>query len=107
MPRRNRPHRPGPTGPSRPAGSGVGGSGGGTGGPTPLSGGWLREEEDARGAFLVRSVSGSAAAKPYRCPGCDQLITPGTPHVVAWPSDEPVGSVERRHWHSDCWRRRR
>jgi hypothetical protein len=55
----------------------------------------------------VRSISGSAATKAYRCPGCDQEIPPGTPHVVAWPADEPEGTVERRHWHTRCWQRRR
>ena len=32
--------------------------------------------------------------KTYRCPGCDQVILPGTPHVVAWPAADH-GSVER------------
>jgi hypothetical protein len=82
----------------------------------------------------VRSISGTAATKAYRCPGCDQEIPAGTPHVVAWPAgdgaersstlaaDEPEGtgshaaerswdagggSPERRHWHTRCWQRRR
>ena len=25
------------------------------------------------------------AGKRYRCPGCDQEIPSGVPHVVAWP----------------------
>jgi hypothetical protein len=62
---------------------------------------------DDDGEWVVRSVSGSAATKAYRCPGCSQEIVPGTPHVVAWPADEPEGSVERRHWHTGCWRRGR
>ena len=53
----------------------------------------------------VRRVRGSE--KPYRCPGCDQLIAPGTPPVVAWPADHLLGAgaavEERRHWHSSCW----
>jgi len=61
--------------------------------------------------YVVRPVTGSAATKSYRCPGCDHLIRPATPHVVVWPV---VGSMfsasgldERRHWHTACWRRRR
>ena len=54
----------------------------------------------------MRAVSGSAATKPYRCPGCQQLIPPVTPHVVAWPvSEDADGGDERRHWHTGCWRR--
>jgi hypothetical protein len=83
---------------------------------SPLRGGWVREE----GGWLVRSVSGTAATKTYRCPGCQQEIVPGTPHVVAWPADEAEGirrdaaergsragggSQDRRHWHTGCWRR--
>ena len=30
-------------------------------------------------------MPGAAATKAYRCPGCNQLIPPATPHVVAWP----------------------
>lgn len=60
------------------------------------------------GEWAVRRVSGSAAAKHYRCPGCAQEIPPGTPHVVAWPVDGAgdAGVAERRHWHSACWERR-
>ena len=57
--------------------------------------------------YVVRRVTGSAATKPYRCPGCRQAIRPATPHTVAWPV---VGSMfsesgldERRHWHNACW----
>jgi hypothetical protein len=64
--------------------------------------------EDYRGEeYVVRRVTGSAATKPYRCPGCHQVIRPATPHTVAWPV---VGSLlaesgleERRHWHNGCW----
>jgi hypothetical protein len=63
------------------------------------------------GDWLVRQVTGSAATKPYRCPGCDQVIAPATPHVVAWPAAGSTlsggGLDERRHWHSSCWRARR
>ena len=40
--------------------------------------------------------------KEYRCPGCDQLIRSGLPHVVAWPAGDPDAG-DRRHWHSGCW----
>ncbi|HET8604165.1 MAG TPA: hypothetical protein VFM09_09580 [Marmoricola sp.] len=68
---------------------------------------WRGEE------YEVRSVTGSAATKSYRCPGCQQLIRPATPHVVAWPvipslltSFSGTGLDERRHWHTHCWKRR-
>ena len=57
------------------------------------------------GEWVVRQVPGAAAAKTYRCPGCDQEIRPGVPHVVVWPA-ESSGSAERRHWHNSCWQRR-
>jgi hypothetical protein len=57
------------------------------------------------GIWVIRLVPGAAAAKTYRCPGCDQEIRPGTPHLVVWPEQTP-GPAERRHWHSACWQRR-
>jgi hypothetical protein len=52
------------------------------------------------GDWVVRRVTGSAATKPYRCPGCDQEIRPATPHTVAY----VMGELEdRRHWHTPCW----
>jgi hypothetical protein len=61
-------------------------------------------------SYEVRRVTGSAATKSYRCPGCDQLIRPATPHVVAWPVIASVfgaaGVEERRHWHTPCWQAR-
>lgn len=61
------------------------------------------------GDFLVRSVSGAAARKEYRCPGCRQQIAVGTPHVVAWPAEDlswVASAVDaRRHWHRGCWDR--
>ncbi|MEO8888050.1 MAG: hypothetical protein ABI429_01980 [Jatrophihabitantaceae bacterium] len=62
--------------------------------------------EDWRGEqYVVRGVSASRAVKLYRCPGCDQEVRPGVPHVVTWPAfDEDAG--ERRHWHTPCWRAR-
>ncbi len=58
--------------------------------------------------WTVRRVGG--AEKAYRCPGCDQEIQPGTPHVVAWRSDHLLGAdaglADRRHWHQACWQAR-
>lgn len=63
---------------------------------------------DDEGDWVVRQVTGSAATRAYRCPGCDQEIRPATPHVVAWPAwpDEQAALAERRHWHTACWRAR-
>jgi hypothetical protein len=73
-------------------------------------------EEAADGDWVVRSLTGSASAKPYRCPGCDQEIRPATPHVVTWPAyardsdldpwDTDSAAELRRHWHTACWRSR-
>ena len=57
------------------------------------------------GDWVVRQVPGGVATKTYRCPGCDQEIGPGVPHIVAWPAQAP-GPAERRHWHNSCWQRR-
>ncbi|MGH3367523.1 MAG: hypothetical protein ACRDOY_09995 [Nocardioidaceae bacterium] len=58
----------------------------------------------------MRTVTGSAATKAYRCPGCDQLIPVATPHLVVWPQTPGLlsdsGLEERRHWHTSCWRAR-
>ncbi|GAB3649726.1 hypothetical protein [Glycomyces tarimensis] len=56
------------------------------------------------GRFQMRRITGSAADKTYRCPGCDHEIRPGTPHVVAW-ADGGDGE-DRRHWHGGCWNAR-
>ena len=67
---------------------------------------WLEQAETwPDGDFAVRRVSGAGgvAGKTYRCPGCDQEIAAGTPHVVAWAE----GRVDdRRHWHTACWSNR-
>jgi hypothetical protein len=69
-----------------------------------------RIEEYGGEEYEVRDVTGSAATKPYRCPGCDQLIRPATPHTVSWPvlgsMFSSSGLEERRHWHSPCWKAR-
>ncbi|HEV7628749.1 MAG TPA: ATP/GTP-binding protein [Streptomyces sp.] len=62
-----------------------------------------RTEEWQGEEWAVRFVGG-ATGKQYRCPGCDQEIPCGVPHVVAWPR---IGDVEdRRHWHKACWNAR-
>lgn len=65
-------------------------------------------EERTDGRWIVRTISGAAAVKAYRCPGCHQVIAPRTPHVVAWPAEPGIGVTgtveERRHWHTGCWR---
>jgi hypothetical protein len=74
---------------------------------TPLGGRQTQHTPD--GDYLVRSVPGSAARKPYRCPGCQQVIAAGAAHVVAWPAEDPSwlqsSADSRRHWHGSCWRR--
>ncbi len=71
-------------------------------GPPPLVPGPERVESWPDGDWVVRPMPG--AAKAYRCPGCDQEIVPGTPHIVAWPADRVgVGVEDRRHWHRACW----
>jgi hypothetical protein len=70
--------------------------------PAPL--GPERIEDWPDGDWVVRPVPGAAAAKAYRCPGCDQELYPGTAHVVTWPTH--AGANARRHWHAACWQRR-
>jgi hypothetical protein len=64
-----------------------------------------RTETWQDGDWVIRLVPGSSTGKSYRCPGCDQEIEAGTPHLVAWPALTP-GLEERRHWHRACWQRR-
>ncbi|TWD75264.1 hypothetical protein FB561_6702 [Kribbella amoyensis] len=81
----------------------------------PLLGGTQERVSRGDGDWIVRRVSGTASTKTYRCPGCDQLILPNTPHVVVWPEDPSLLAAigggqsldERRHWHTTCWQRRR
>ncbi|WP_373305789.1 ATP/GTP-binding protein [Streptomyces filipinensis] len=54
------------------------------------------------GNWTVRKVAGAEAKKTYRCPGCDQVISPGVPHLVAWPTHQE----DRLHWHTACWNAR-
>lgn len=62
-----------------------------------------RIEEHPDGLYVVRSLTGSSSTKPYRCPGCDQIIPTATPHIVAWPDGD---ESDRRHWHKICWNKR-
>jgi hypothetical protein len=63
------------------------------------------------GEWIVRRITGSSSTKPYRCPGCHQVIRPATPHIVAWPAEAPWWADDavslRRHWHTGCWRSRK
>ena len=56
--------------------------------------------ESVEDGHVVRRVAGNAAGRAYRCPGCDQELDGGLPHVVAWPEGRPD---DRRHWHTACW----
>lgn len=57
---------------------------------------WRGEE------YVVRSVTAAGAVKAYRCPGCDQEVRVGLPHVVSWPAWH-ADAGDRRHWHTACW----
>lgn len=115
MPRSNRARRADPT--DR-AGGGRGSRRAGRArtAPEPLDvaralGGAPRHEEGPDGDWLVRPVAGVAADKSYTCPGCSQVIRPGTAHVVVWPASGAAAAIHgvelRRHWHTPCWRGRR
>lgn len=78
----------------------------------PLSGaggfGGVRRESKRSGDWIVQRLAGASARKDYLCPHCNQVIPPGTPHIVAWPdygSGTDDGVEERRHWHTACWSR--
>ena len=61
-----------------------------------------RREQFRGEDYVVRSVTGQGAVKAYRCPGCDNEVLAGVPHIVAWPEfDSDAG--DRRHWHTACW----
>ncbi|HSP38927.1 MAG TPA: hypothetical protein VLR26_14370 [Frankiaceae bacterium] len=68
-----------------------------------MTNGRLNGQLDGDDGWQVRPVPGAAAHKAYRCPGCDQEILPGQPHLVAWPTGDPE---QRRHWHRVCWEAR-
>lgn len=77
--------------------------------PRPLHGSLTGDRVETRGAvgWNVRTLAGSI--KEYRCPGCHQLVQPGTGHLLVWPVQKGLLSAEaideRRHWHSHCWQR--
>lgn len=98
MPRANR-RRPDPA----PFGSGATGSAS-AGAPGSALG--TTTERYAGSLWSVRRVSGVRATREYRCPGCQQEIAIGVPHVVAWPAEGVGGLGDRRHWHTGCWQRR-
>jgi len=101
VPRSNRPRRRG-----RPTGEATGRPDDGLADRDRLLAGVGRREVHADGAWVVRTVSGAATTKAYRCPGCDHEVTPGTPHVVVWRDEAIVdfgGVADRRHWHAPCW----
>jgi hypothetical protein len=72
----------------------------------PLAKAGSTRHEYVDGDFRVRHLTGETSTKTYRCPGCDQEIRPGVPHVVAWPLEEIGAQGDRRHWHASCWRAR-
>ena len=41
--------------------------------------------------WVVRPIRGSSSTRSYRCPGCDQMIQPATPHTVVWPETAITG----------------
>jgi hypothetical protein len=74
--------------------------------PTRPLGGRGAVQSHVDGDWHVRAITGSAATKAYRCPGCQQEILPGTAHLVAWRADTHDGEEHRRHWHTPCWNAR-
>lgn len=78
----------------------------------PLStSGFARTVEKADGGWQVQSLPADRAVKEYRCPGCNQSVSEGTAHLVAWRTEAPLGQARavdaRRHWHTSCWERKR
>ncbi|HEV7192394.1 MAG TPA: hypothetical protein VGN35_04240 [Jatrophihabitantaceae bacterium] len=61
-----------------------------------------RRDEWRGEVYVVRGVTSHGAAKEYRCPGCDQVIRVGQPHLVVWPEFDDDAD-DRRHWHATCW----
>lgn len=78
--------------------------------PRPLGSSHARTDTKADGRWVVRTMAGQNAVKPYICPGCNHDVFPGTPHLVVWPHDPGRGNDSavalRRHWHTACWSRR-
>lgn len=71
----------------------------------PLSAGTVRSrEEHADGPWIVATHPGRADERRYTCPICGGPIAAAAAHVVVWP--ESASSADRRHVHTNCWRRR-
>ncbi|MCD4556701.1 hypothetical protein [Schaalia sp. lx-100] len=69
----------------------------------------IRHSEMGPGGVLYQVQQVAASQKSYICPGCSGTVL-GVPHIVAWPEEaswgHEYGPQSRRHWHSECWRRR-
>lgn len=73
--------------------------------PTEIKlGSFAKVENHADGQWKVQYLTGATSVKDYTCPGCNGVISMGTPHVVAWHDD--ASKDDRRHWHTACWKRR-
>lgn len=66
--------------------------------------------EPGPGGYMYHVQTIPSGTKSYRCPGCQQLIRPGTAHLVSWTEESmwgvEAGQAERRHWHTACWNAR-
>ncbi|WP_270888530.1 hypothetical protein [Pedococcus sp. 5OH_020] len=67
------------------------------------AGGLVTRQRYGAEEWFVRRVTGAGAGRDYLCPGCQQSIPPGMPHVVVWPAEGIGGIDDRRHWHTPCW----
>jgi hypothetical protein len=111
MPRSNRPRRQAAGGRSAARGKRAAGGANDAGSGLERARFGIDELQEAPdGAWHVRRISPTNAAKTYTCPGCRHQIAPGVEHVVAWRADawfgEDRAAAERRHWHAHCWRTR-
>jgi hypothetical protein len=64
--------------------------------PLNLAPDWAQRE-----GIIARAASVGGGGKTYRCPGCQQVIRGGEPHLVIIEEGDVGG---RRHWHTPCWR---
>lgn len=76
---------------------------GGGGIPPALRQGGPGEVHYAGQVWAVRQVRANDSGRSYLCPGCQQQVSAGTPHVVAWPTGSMQELENRRHWHAACW----
>lgn len=97
---------------SRASGRGTRGaqSRGGLSGGRPLNLTGFPVSEPGPGGAMYKVQRVGPSQNVYVCPGCLRDVGPGTSHVVAWPEEgsfgTEVGVTARRHWHSECWRRK-